>query len=223
MNGTNTVLKDKNIRKINGLGKASRILLSIAFVIITVSIVVCIVLGIYFMTLPDDAVNVNADLGGKITVSSEVPENLIKVEEEDVDIGKGENHLVYKVTETKAEDGSRVYDISLGLDKMAGMGFKFLCAGLMALAAVSMAFIAVIVIFGKRFAKALEKCDSPFEENVIKKMKAFGISMIPWAVFKLIIGTIGGITTAIFVLVVLLFIAVFNYGAKLQKESDETL
>ena len=223
MNGTNTVLKDKNIRKINGLGKASRILLSIAFVIITVSIVVCIVLGIYFMTLPDDAVNVNADLGGKITVSSEVPENLIKVEEEDVDIGKGENHLVYKVTETKAEDGSRVYDISLGLDKMAGIGFKFLCAGLMALAAVSMAFIAVIVIFGKRFAKALEKCDSPFEENVIKKMKAFGISMIPWAVFKLIIGTIGGITTAIFVLVVLLFIAVFNYGAKLQKESDETL
>ncbi|WP_297961036.1 hypothetical protein [uncultured Ruminococcus sp.] len=223
MKGTNTVLKDKSIRKINGLGKASRILLTIAFVVITVSIVMCIVLGIYFLTLPDDAVSVNADLGGRITVSSEVPENMIKVEEDDIDIGKGKNHLVYNVTETRAEDGSRIYDISLGLDKAAGMGFKFLCMGLMFLAAVSMTFIAVIVIFGKRLAKALEKCSSPFEENVIKKMKAFGISMIPWAGFKLIIGTIGGITTAIFVLVVLLFIAVFNYGAKLQKESDETL
>ena len=109
------------------------------------------------------------------------------------------------------------------LDKLTGTELKVLAAGAMALIALSLLILSIIVIFGKRLAKALETCDSPFEDNVLKKMKAFGFSLIPWALYKLIVGNLGGITTVIFVLVVLLFISVFNYGAKLQRESDETL
>ena len=93
----------------------------------------------------------------------------------------------------------------------------------MALIALSLLILSIIVIFGKKLAKALATCDSPFEDNVLKKMKSFGFSLIPWALYKLIVGNLGGITTVIFVLIVLLFISVFNYGAKLQRESDETL
>ena len=89
----------------------------------------------------------------------------------------------------------------------------------------------VSCIFGKRLADALAKCDSPFEENVLKKMKAFGFSLIPFAVVSLIIKGVG-LLTALFTLIIILFIiqmrfqfypGIFNYGAELQKESDETV
>lgn len=215
--------KDKNVKKVNDLGRISRILLNISQVITIVGLVIAIALGCYFLTLSNDTVHVNAELKGKISVSESVPENMIKVDESDFHIGKERELFKYAAKEIKNDDGSRDYDISALLKDLTGKDLKYVAWGIVLLTVVTLAILLVIIVFAKRLAKALEKCESPFEENVISKMKAFGFSLIPWAAFKLIIGNIGGLTTVMFVLAMLMFIAIFNYGAKLQKESDETL
>ena len=218
-----TTNKDKNIRKVNTLGKVSRILLNIMLICLIIGIVCCIIGSIYVMTLPDDAVKLNGDFTGQVTVSSEIPENVIRIEEEDFSIGEKGEKVKFSVKESENADSDRVYDISFVLEKLSGKNFKAVIVSIMVLSILSAVILIVIVIFGRRLASALEKCESPFEDNVIRKMKAFGISLIPWAAFKLIVGNLGSLATVIGVLVVLLFISVFNYGAKLQKESDETL
>ena len=54
-------------------------------------------------------------------------------------------------------------------------------------------------------------------------MMNFGKSLIPMAVFFVLLYGLSGVGTALAVLVVILFIQIFKYGAKLQQESDETL
>ncbi|MBR6968144.1 MAG: hypothetical protein IKH78_06375 [Ruminococcus sp.] len=223
MENTNVAVKDKNVRKVNTLGLVSKILLNISLVLLIIGIVACIAGGAYFLTLPNDAVAMKGEFTGKISVSDKIPENVIRIEESDIRVGKDGEQMTFTVDESRDGDTGRVYDINLMLDKITGLEFKTVTAAILFIAAISLMILVVIVIFGRRLAKALEKCDSPFEENVIRKMKAFGFSLIPWAVFKLVVGNLGGLVTVIGVLVVLLFISVFNYGAKLQKESDETL
>ena len=66
-------------------------------------------------------------------------------------------------------------------------------------------------------------CDSPFEAKVLKAMKAFAYSLIPWAILKAGSGSASSLSAIIFVLVAITFAHIFNYGAQLQKESDETI
>ena len=85
--------------------------------------------------------------------------------------------------------------------------------------------------------KAVGKCQSPFEEDVIKKMRMFAYSLIPWVVFSSIsdMASEGIFNNRVkfslsvnfnMVFVVLMILAltyIFQYGAVLQRESDETL
>jgi hypothetical protein len=84
--------------------------------------------------------------------------------------------------------------------------------------------------------KAFAKCNSPFDEEVIKKMRLFAISLIPWSVFSMLgnymIAYMSGspkvnlsINIAVVFTIVVIFALtyIFRYGAVLQQESDETL
>ena len=85
--------------------------------------------------------------------------------------------------------------------------------------------------------KAIKNCDSPFSEDVIRKMKRFAYSLIPWCVVSSVANSamssmwsnhwdfnlsVNGNMVAV-VLVVLALTYIFQYGAVLQQESDETL
>ena len=65
--------------------------------------------------------------------------------------------------------------------------------------------------------------DLAIEESVIKAMRAFGISLIPWAVFRLCVGSTAGVAILLLAFVIFLLVKIFKYGAELQQESDETL
>ena len=73
--------------------------------------------------------------------------------------------------------------------------------------------------------RSLEICESPFEENVLKSMKRFAFSFIPVVILEILWNghSVSSITTVFIVMVILLFSSIFNYGAQLQQESDETL
>ena len=93
------------------------------------------------------------------------------------------------------------------------------------------------IIFAGRLAKSFRDCESPFEERVIRRMKQFAYSLIPWAVLSSISGSLdqrlwmagGGLSfdlnvgMIVVVLVILALAYIFQYGAILQRESDETL
>ncbi len=110
------------------------------------------------------------------------------------------------------------------------------------IAALVVAFIylgclTVMFYMIKALMKALKECDTPFTENVIKKMEAFGWSLIPVIVLSAINESawgaivsggslvdfslnIGGLLVLAVAFVLTL---VFKYGAELQQQSDETL
>ncbi|MBR4766943.1 MAG: hypothetical protein IK085_09305 [Clostridia bacterium] len=89
----------------------------------------------------------------------------------------------------------------------------------------------------KWLMKALKTCETPFCENVIRKMMLFANSLIPLIIMNTVCdgmwNTLGGkaselnlsvnLGSVLLVAVVYLLVVVFKYGAQLQQEADETL
>ena len=88
----------------------------------------------------------------------------------------------------------------------------------------------------KWLMKALETCETPFCENVIRKMMLFANSLIPLIIMNTVCdgmwNTLGkgseldlsvNLGSILLVAVLYLLVVVFKYGAQLQQESDETL
>lgn len=102
---------------------------------------------------------------------------------------------------------------------------------------LSVASVAVALYMLKRLFAVLANSESPFCVEIVKKMKIFGFSLLPVAVFStvgetlstafLTAGRDSGIDIQWGVLiafaVTMCLITVFKYGVQLQKESDETL
>lgn len=99
------------------------------------------------------------------------------------------------------------------------------------------ASVAAALFMIRRLFAVLATCESPFCAELVKKMKAFGFSLLPVALFATIGETLAtaflsagrdagiciqwGILIAFAVTMCL--VTVFQYGVQLQKESDETL
>ena len=101
---------------------------------------------------------------------------------------------------------------------------------------VALAFMFLSFFFAGFLFRAFAKCESPFDQRVITRMRLFAFSLLPWAVFSYIQGyllskllntanmNINVNLAVIFtILVIFALTYIFKYGAVLQKESDETL
>ena len=238
-------MKNKNIEKINQLGKIGRILSAITIAISIVGIVIMIMCSIVTANTPTNLID--ADLNGTGTIGFKIDENGKKpkirvgevelfgvdimdnngdvLEEINVDekIGNMNVKMILNKDEEKSTEDMEFYSTEVSLNGKSGFAFNaiiiLICCSLM----ITLLCFTVSMFFLKKLCKALEKCESPFEENVVKKIKAFAISLIPWGVVGIGLGGISAVGIAVIVIVVLLFSAIFNYGAELQKESDETL
>lgn len=106
-----------------------------------------------------------------------------------------------------------------------------------AFAALLAASVTAALWLLRRLFAALTRCDSPFCGEVVAKMRSFGFSLLPVAVFASVDETLLGSFLAagrgarvsiqwgvlIAFVVTMALVAVFRYGVQLQKESDETL
>ncbi len=95
----------------------------------------------------------------------------------------------------------------------------------------------VTVYHFEQLCYAFSKCESPFEENVIQKIKCFSIFFLAFFIFSIIRGVVsttvltGSIAHSLdfsfwdiaMVVIIELLLYIFKYGAVLQRESDETL
>ena len=225
-------MKNANVSKINTLGKVSKIIVVILMAVVIVGIVATVLSGVTMATLPEDAIQITGSADAEIVVDESKLNSLagamvksgtlVNIPTTNIHFDQFGTDFSLEVNEDKTDDSHYTYNINGDITKFNCKAFGL--ATTMGCFAGTLILIASLVscIFGKKLADALAKCDSPFEENVLKKMKAFGISLIPFAVVSLIIKGVG-LLTALFALIIILFIFIFNYGAELQKESDETV
>lgn len=100
-----------------------------------------------------------------------------------------------------------------------------------------MTIYSVILIFISRFGKVLQTSETPFSPKCIKCLKIVAYVLLVWSIVGGLIGMVSrGWLTGRFMmgfsvdfgmlllaLAFLMVVYIFQYGAKLQKESDETL
>lgn len=219
-------MKNDITAKINKVGKVSRIVSKIAQVATLIGVIACIVAGVILMFVPSDAVkSFNGEASGKIVFDEEKTKNIISFADDD-NSKKYINIMNFKfeVNTTETVEGD---DHVVNFDTMAinadGRHFKILGIFICFAAALYSASLYVIFTFAVKFSKTLETCESPFESDVLTAMKKLGYSFIPFVVISIGLTGISSIMVTFVILVVLLFIHIFNYGAELQQESDDTV
>lgn len=226
-------MKNDAVKRINLIGKISKIVVTIAQVFVIVMMVVFAIFAVTGLSVPDEAVSVSFNADARITVdTSDFPLSIVETDDlEDFDIEvAGLKFDTANATEegnkltVNAKSSFDMQELSDEIDGVIGLG-GIICIICSAIVLVGAAFF-IILVFARKLAKAFEKCESPFEENVTKRMKHFAYSLLPWFILSVIgEGILGSINlmTIILVAVVFLVIYIFNYGAQLQRESDETL
>lgn len=236
--------KKDAIIKINQIGKVGTILALITKILLGISLGACLIGLVVTLVLPKELFSVKMSGMADIVVDlSRFGENLLEEEnvggnqlrqnvENSANITYAGNHFTVSGLET---EGSRMQIKANG--SLAAFDMRS-CSWAIAGAMVNLILLFISTWFISLLAKAFRDCQSPFEEKVIQRMKWFAYSLIPWVVIsnivafferKLWVSGAGGFdysidfSVVIIVLVILALAYIFQYGAVLQKESDETL
>ena len=230
---------NKTKRTIQVIGKVCRIISTVLMVLTAIGAGFALTAGIVMAVVPTNTLEVDVKGSTEIEVSGKlvdlIPEDAVKEYVKQIEEGTTKVTLNGQlVTDAEAgansiilkSDGTYVY---LNLRKL---GIVCIISSL-----IAACLVYVLVMLGKLMDK-LHKCESPFEDGVVKAMSQFAISLIPYAVLKPTLTalsssilTTGNVnvnfsfdTTTVFAaLVVILMILIFKYGASLQKNEDETL
>ena len=236
-------MKEQAISKINKMGKAGSIITIILRIFVILGLVGTIVAAMVLASLPEDTLRIR--IAGKANIDV----NLAAI----VGENEAKNVLADKdLSEYGYEKGSELdlEGVSYGIDKLETEGSHILMSGNgemgdfnlrklvgpLVAAALHLVMTLITLFFIGALFKAVEKCQSPFEENVIKKMRMFAYSLIPWVVFSSISDMASqgifnnrqfslsvNFNMVFIVLMILALTYIFQYGAVLQRESDETL
>lgn len=236
-------MNNETIKRINTIGKAANVLTIIGRVMSIIAVVACIIAGIILLAIPMDSIKFSGggNLNFEYSVDKELPVKVFDfddmstmIKEQNIKIGG----IEVDITKADLNETYGSFEGSLNMNNIDMTHIMRLMSMGMFFAAIYAAIILVIMIFGQKLAKAFAVCTSPFEENVIKRMKAFAYSLIPLGIISLFTGSgfkmsdfanLTGIhininfSAIILILAVFLFVQIFNYGAQLQRESDETL
>lgn len=235
--------KENAISKINTMGKVGAILALITKILLII-LLVCVMIGtLVLAVLPKDIFSVNMRGNADVLLDlSSFGENVLKEADKDAieKEVKGDQRISY------AGNHFEVTGVEVDTDKdtmrLAAEGelTNFTSGDLIwALvgAIIYIIFTLITVIFIGRLAKAIRDCHSPFEGRVIKRMKQLAYSMVPWVLVGCVVNALEGriwssgagihfelnVSAIIVVLVILALSYIFQYGAVLQQESDETL
>ncbi len=241
------------IRKnINTVGKIGRIIASILAVLMIIAAVALTAVTAVVATLPAESVNITLNGSADISSQGELFAKFKKVfsikQEGDsakIDLAQSGSDVNFRIADSgdiledadlsETENGYRL-DIA---DKKISVGMRKILYGLV-ISVFEIICTAVVLFMLRSLMKSLEKCETPFGADVITRMKKFGYSLIPFfvlrsasksawdSVIKAKDGTVGfgldiDLTVILGILIILMLVMIFSYGAQLQKESDETL
>jgi len=233
-------------KKINKIAKLGRILSTIAAVFMIIA-AVALAAGIGITAaMPKEALQVELNGTADVTAKGEVLESIanaiidsseggkgvIKLGDSDIAVGDVEDSVPDDVNAQKTDKGLTLsvsdYKLDLTVDSIrVALIFSF----------INTLCVIVVLFMIRALLKSIERCETPFSDDVIKKMRNFGFSLIPLAILNGTsenvwdsLKTIGanvhfGVDLKIVfgILIVFMLTMIFTYGAQLQKQSDETL
>lgn len=248
-------MKEQAIQKINKVGKISYVLAVIAKCFVIIGLVTTLVAAVACFVIPKNGIKMT--MGGNMEVAVDFAAMGGQITEEDIAEAQamtaGTDVMVENV-QIGTVDGEFGFSVvgqeyELVDSKVNGNVMTMLWASngktislrdltvVWIIASLAMAMTIVTITFVEKLCKAFRDCESPFEENVIKKMQNLAISLIPWTIVSSITNSVkdsflnGGVSVSLtvdlgvvlVVLIVLVLVYIFKYGAVLQQESDETL
>ncbi len=236
-------MKEQAIQKINKIGKISsifaligKILVGIAIACLLVTTIVCFMIPKELFAVTSGAntrLNMDLSIMGESLTDEELPEAQKVIAEalaEEMSTENSTDEYITDITITndKVEIGMITDEFTFTLHDVAWM-----CLAVLVYVVMTM----ITLCFISSLCKAFRDCQTPFEENVIKKMQNFAYSLIPWAIISSVADSVSNsimghkvainlsvdLGVVLIVLVVFLIVHIFKYGAVLQQESDETL
>ncbi|MCM1314322.1 MAG: hypothetical protein NC205_09490 [Prevotella sp.] len=219
-------MKSEITAKINTVGKYGRIVskimkgisLACAIVLLVCTFIVCVF-------LPADSLKFDGTAQGRLSYNTEQRAiGFDDIENEHIKFMGAELKIDFVETADQTQENVNNIDISASAEKFTTKQFKAVVALAFSGAVLILVSIYVIFMFVVKLCKALEVCQSPFETDVLTAMKKLGYAFIPFGVVSIIFNGISSALSIIMtLLVVLMFIYIFSYGAELQRESDDTV
>lgn len=235
-------MKQEVVAKINKFGKVGEVIANICRIIVIMGVVVLLVAGIMLLAvMPKNMMNINvktvmgltfdAATIGETFATEDVTEMEASLREEfNGNVTANGEELVISDVVVNGD----VMEITAETDKVEllskGKVVIFLIMQLL-----QMAVAIVTITFIIKLCKEFKTCETPFSNDVIKRMKQVGYSLIPWcftyptaeAAANFMVSNNLNLSIdlgmIIMVLVVIALTHIFKYGAMLQQESDETL
>ena len=220
--------KSEAISKINKVGKIGQVICNICKVFLGIGIAATLAASIVLAVMPKDFIQMDVVGSTRIDVNMEAIGRELTAEQER-EITNGADQGLSGVVFQEGSFGYEISDVSYSIHDMV---YVTISAFFYAIAAM------VSLVFAGRLCKAFAVCGSPFDMDVIGKMRAFAFSIIPWVVLDNLVGNVSravfagknstyhvsvDLTMLALVLVLFALTYIFRYGAMLQQESDETL
>ena len=235
-------MKEQAIQKINQIGKISSVVVLIAKILVGVGLVCTIIGAVICFAIPKELVEVTT--AGAMVIDVDFSALGAELSELHDEAAREEAVAEMKESFESEDDEFTVVDVTMDetgaqiAGTMAEYSFTIRDgAWAVVIAAVALAMTFVTLCFISALCKAFRDCQSPFEENVINKMKNLAIALIPWCIVSSVSDStfdsiINGkpsfslsvdLGMVLVVLIVFVIVHIFKYGAVLQQESDETL
>lgn len=218
----------ENLKKIQTIGKISKIVALVVCVLAFVATGFALIGATVCASIPESWLSVSGQVNGTVEIGSS-----LSVWKEALERlgGAGEGSFG-----TWSVEGGKLF-VSLRSPDFENIPLTKIAAVALTAAAFRLAFYGVILLFVSKFARALEKNSTPFCDACIKYLKITAFVLLGWAIVGktalkfvggLFFGQLGGGVSVdggmiLISLVFLLLAYIFQYGAKLQREADETL
>lgn len=218
----------ENLKKIQTIGKISKIVALVVCVPAFAAAGFALIGATVCASIPESWLSVSGQVNGTVEIGSS-----LSVWKEALERlgGAGEGSFG-----TWSVEGGKLF-VSLRSPDFENIPLTKMAAVALTAAAFRLASYGVILLFVSKFARALEKNSTPFCDACIKYLKITAFVLLGWAVvgettlqvvcgmffgkFRLGVSVNGGMI--LISLVFLLLAYIFQYGAKLQREADETL
>ena len=205
----------ENLKKIQTIGKISKIVALVVCVLAFVATGFALIGATVCASIPESWLSVSGQVNGTVEIGSS-----LSVWKEALERlgGAGEGSFG-----TWSVEGGKLF-VSLRSPDFENIPLTKMAAVALTAAAFRLAFYGVILLFVSKFARALEKNSTPFCDACIKYLKITAFVLLGWAVVgETTLQVVCGMFFGKFRLGVSVNGGIFQYGAKLQREADETL
>lgn len=236
-------MKEKAIAKINKVGHIGNIITKIAKICLIIGFVGLLIGEAVMLWMPSNLFNVTVSSTLEGSVNMPAAEKMIHVSdinktvEEALKTGNASmeiNDEDYIVADIKQVNDSVIFSGTGKSPKSVTVNNLRIASGL---GLLLIACTYVLFLFICKLCTAIETCETPFGEEVIKSLNNFAYALVAYVIVE---GTLSSLVTGLafstgsinigingtsilVALAVYVLTVIFKYGAILQKESDETL